>query len=475
MQPYGICLNGKLRRISRLPMQSQHPQTASMLISKPQVKGIFSKLRKSSFVQNIMVVMSGSALAQIIGVALTPLISRFFSPSDFGIFGSFIAVSGVIAAGVTLQYSQAVMLPKEKGDALNLFLVSCIVTALVSFFCLVVCLIAPGVLLNLMSAPSMWILVILIIATFVNGLNIACQAWCVRVKAFKHTSASQVVRSLSSNGAQIGFGFLRGGAMGLIISTVVADLVATFNLVRVLLQDLSVLRNSIRWKRMKQLALEYRDFPMYSASQNVVNALSSGLPVLLLTHFYGIVVAGTYAFGVRILQVPMGFVLGALRQVLFQKAGETLHQGNKLAPLYVKITLGLFCLGLLPSFVLFLWAPEIFSLIFGSQWHMAGEFARSLIVWLMFYFCNLPAVLFAQVIRIQRTIFIYDIVLLAARLTSLVLGGAYLNAWQTIMLFSLVGAVMNLFLVFLVGHAVMKREGRTDLRSIRDILIDVLP
>ena len=47
--------------------------------------------------------MSGTAAAQAIGFALTPVISRLYSPSDFGIFGSFDAVLTVVAAGVTLD------------------------------------------------------------------------------------------------------------------------------------------------------------------------------------------------------------------------------------------------------------------------------------------------------------------------------------------------------------------------------------
>jgi O-antigen/teichoic acid export membrane protein len=222
---------------------------------------------------------------------------------------------------------------------------------------------------------------------------------------------------------------------------------------------------------MRQLAKDYRDFPMYAASQNVINALSSGMPILLLTHFYGIVVAGAYAFGMRILVAPMGLVLSALRQVLFQKAGETQHQGGNLAPLYVKITAGLFAMAFVPSLVLFIWAPQLFTWIFGSQWHTAGEFARFLALWMMFVFCNLPAVLFARLIRIQRAIFIYDLVLLGARGAALMLGGLYLNELQTITLFSLVGAAMNAILIVLVGHAVMKKEGHCNWESIRNSLM----
>jgi lipopolysaccharide exporter len=444
--------------------------TSAIKASKLQAQDILAGLRKSSFVRNVLVVMSGTAAAQAIGFALTPLISRLFSPSDFGVFGSFNAVSGVIAAGVTLEYSQAIMLPKEKADALNLFCVSCFVTSAIAFLCLAACLLAPRLLMSLMSAPSAWFLVLLVLATLVNGINNSCQAWCVRVKAFKQTSVSQVIRSLSSNGAQVGFGLAKGGAAGLVISSVLADMLASLNLVRVLLSDLKTFRLDIRWGRMRQLANEYRDFPMYSASQNVINALSSGMPVLLLTHFYDIAVAGAYAFGASILVLPMGLILRSLRQVLFQKAGETQHEGGSLARLYVKTTAGLFALALLPSLVLVIWAPQLFTWIFGSQWLTAGEFATSLIIWLMFYFCNLPAVLFAKIIRIQRTIFFYDLVLLGARASALILGGLYLRAWQTIALFSLVGAVMNLFLILLVGHAVLRAEGHTSLKRIRDYM-----
>lgn len=431
---------------------------STILSTKFQLKQFLVRFRKSSFVKNVLIVMSGTAIAQAIGFALTPIISRLYSPSDFGMFGSFNSVATIIAAGVTLDYSQAIMLPKEKEDAINLFFISCLCTFAIGFLCLTFCLLAPAFLNGLMKTSGVWALALLIIATFVAGLNQSLQAWCVRVKAFKQTSASQVIRSLSSNGSQVGFGLLKSGAPGLIISGVLADILASFNLLRVILPDIKTFWQGIQWNRLKQFIMEYRDFPMYSASQNVINALSNGLPVLLLAHFYGIAVAGAYAFGMRILQVPMGFVLRALRQVLFQKASETQHQGGSLLPLYTKITFGLFAVAVFPSAVLFIWAPQLFTWIFGPQWHAAGELAGWLVLWMLFAFCNLPAVLFARLIRVQRMVFLYDLVLLFLRTIALILGGLYLNALHTIILFSVVGAAMNGILIFLVGNIVMKRE-----------------
>lgn len=427
--------------------------------SRIQIKHAFARLKKSAFIKNVLIIMSGTAMAQGIGFALTPIISRLFSPSDFGIFGSFDAVVSVVAAGVTLDYAQAIMLPKHKEEAINLFIISFLFTTIISTCCLVICSLFPSFIQGIIKAPNVWMIWLLSVAILISGVNQSCQAWCVRVKAFKQTSASQVIRSLSSNGSQIGFGFLKVGAAGLIASRVLADVLASLYLVRILKPDFLAFRHSIKWNRIKQLAKDYRDFPMYSASQNVIDALSRGLPVLLLAHFYGIVVAGAYTFGVRILQAPMGLVLSALRQVLFQKASETYSDGGRLMPLYLKITTGLFALALLPALVLFIWAPPLFTWIFGTQWHTAGEFARWLTLWLTFLFCNLPSVLFARIIRIQRTMFIFNQGVLSARFLALFIGGIYLSPLYTIMLFSVVGAIVNIICIFIVGFALKKREG----------------
>lgn len=431
-----------------------------------------SRLGKSAFLRNVLTVMFGSAAAQAVGFLLAPVISRLFSPADFGVFGAFVAVTGVIAAFVTLDYAQAIMLPKRREDAGRVFILSCLATLAVSCLCLVACLIVPGWFMGLLQTPNVWMLGLLVLAVLAGGLNASFQAWCVRIKAFKQTSASQVIRGLSANGLQVSFGFLKAGAPGLVVSSVLADILASCNLFRVVRVELQGFLTATRWGQLKSLAREYFDFPAYSATQNTLNALSTGLPVLLLTHYYGITVAGAYAFGMRLLSVPMSLVMGALRQVLFQKAGESQHEERPLAPLFLKTTLGLFALGLPPAIVLGIWAPGLFTWLFGSQWETAGEFARYLIGWMLFVLCNVPAVLFARLIRIQRTVFFYNVIILVARVLALVLGGRYLGALECIVLFSAVGAGLNLGLILLVGRAVLRREGQLSLAQLRDSLLD---
>jgi lipopolysaccharide exporter len=421
-------------------------------------KGMFSHLSQSVFVKNLSVVMTGTAVAQAIGFALSPVVSRLFTPQDFGIVGSFTAVLGVVATFVTLQYSNAIILPKEDKDAASVLAVSITCAALFSLLLLTACLVAPQAINGIMRTTGVWALALLVLATFVTGVNQSFQAWCVRSKAFKRTSASQVLRSVSSNGSQVGAGVLGLGSVGLVISAVLADVVATVNLAVTTIRDWRRLKHHVSWPHMRALATEYRDFPIYNASMNCINALSLGLPALLLTQSYGLAVTGAYAFAMRILSTPMSFVLTALRQVLLQKATEDHNQGRVLYPLYLKASCGLFAVAVLPSALIFIFAPRLFAWLFGQQWALAGEFSQSLILWLLMMFCNVPATLFARIIRIQRQMFFYDIALLIARTGSLFFGGLYVSASTTVLLYSSVGAVMNVIFIVIVGRKIQRQE-----------------
>jgi lipopolysaccharide exporter len=439
------------------------------VIGKPG-RAVFSKIKRSAFIKNLLIVMSGSALAQVLGYAVSPLISRLYSPSDFGVFGSFSAVVSVLSAILTLDYALAIMLPKAKEDAINLFMLSCFFTGIIGSLFLLVYVLAPGYFQGLLKAPFSWILILLVVGVIADGINQACQSWCVRVKAFKQTSASQVIRSLSANSTQLGLGYLKGGSFSLVFGSVLGDTLASANLARVVARDLRALRASIRWKRMRQLAKEYRDFPMYSASTNFINTLSLGLPVLLLTRYFGIATAGAYAFGVRILSAPLGLVQRALKQVLYQKASETHNAGGKLLSLYLKFTFGLLGIGLVPTLIIVIWAPAIFTWIFGSQWHTAGVFARGLILWLLFMFCNVPADLCGRIARMQRKMFLFNVVVLVLRTLSFVIGGKFLSAEGTVLLFSVVSAVLNIAFIAMIGLGLKKREGEA---AWKEILADM--
>ncbi|HNQ44016.1 MAG TPA: oligosaccharide flippase family protein [Candidatus Cloacimonadota bacterium] len=358
-----------------------------------------------------------------------------------------------------MNYSQAIILPREDHRAINLLILSFSGTLFIAVGLLLLSICMPAFILDLMKSSNGWFLVLLVIATILTGLNESLQAWCVRVKAFKNLASSQVIRSVASNGSQSALGLWKGNAFFLVSGMIFGELLASFYLTRSVLQDLVKWGREISWQGMKELGREYRDFPLYGGSKDIMNAVSMGLPVLLLSQYYGLAVAGAYAFGVRIIQIPMGFITRSLRPVLFQKASESHNQGERLFPLYLKSTAGLFTAALIPMLFFFRWAPDIFVWIFGAEWQTAGEFAKWLLLWLVLVFSGLPSVLFARITRIQGQLFVFEVVLLVSRTLVLILGGIYLHDLDTIILFSLTSAGLNIIFILIVGHIVMKEDG----------------
>jgi lipopolysaccharide exporter len=420
---------------------------------------VIQRLKRGAFLKNVFIVMTGTAAAQLITFLLTPVISWLFTPEDFGALGSFQSVLGVLSSAVTLQYAQAIMLPKVKEDATSVFFVSCLAVVFVSTLSFLICLIFPAQIMSLLNASNAWVPVLLSISVLVNGLNQSVQAWCVRRKEFKRTSTSQVIRSLSASGIWTAGGLANAGYIVLILGTVFGDLAASFSLLRGVFRDIKELVPNITWERLRCLSYEYRDFPIYSAPQNLMNAVSQGLPVLLLGYYYGIGIAGAYAFSVRFLQTPMNLVLTALQQVFFQTASETHNNDEDLFPIFVHTTCALAALAAIPSTIIFIWAPDIFGQVFGHAWREAGVYARWLMLWLFVLFCNVPANICARILRQQRKLFVFECSVVSSRLVILIAGGLFCSALQTIFLFSFVGVVLNATLILWIAILLKARSG----------------
>ena len=409
------------------------------------------------FFRNVLVVMSGTGLAQVLSFLVSPILSRLYGPVEFGCLGSFVSVSAVLGTVVTLQYSEALMLPESDEDAAKLFVASCLSAVFLTAAFTALCALSPGFWLGLLKTPELkgW-LVVIPLAALVAGLNQTLTSWCARRKAFKRTSSVLVVRSVAAGCGQTGAGLAHYGGSGLIGANLAADILASITLGRwVLRGDWTLLRKAIRSGGISSAAREYKDFPLYSTPQSFFNAVSLGAPIILLIHYYGMAIGGIYAFSVRVLQVPTSFVLTSLRQVLFQKLSEVHNSGGDLARFFTKCIWALFAVAILPAIVGCIFAPHVFAFVFGAKWFTAGEYTRWLIVWFLPGFCNLPAILLGRILRRQRTLLLFDLALLICRLAALVLGGMYLSSIHTIAIFSVIGAMFNTFLIVYVWRVLI--------------------
>jgi O-antigen/teichoic acid export membrane protein len=302
-------------------------------------------------------------------------------------------------------------------------------------------------------------LVLFPLAVAASGAAQVVQSWCIRNKRFRLTSAGQMVRSASIAVGQVALGCAGATHDGLVSGTVLGESLAAAVMSKSLRR--SGRPGSAWWhtsrRRLAVVARRYKDFPLYATPQNVLNAISQGVPVLMLAQSFGSAPAGFYALAIRLMQAPMNLVLDPLRQVLFQKATEIHHTGGDLRKLHFRATMLLFAVGLIPAAILFLLCPTLFGWFLGEQWRPAGLYGRWLTVWLFITFCNPPSGLIARILRQQRNLLFFDTFTLAIRVGILWLGARWLSAPATVAAFSVAGAALNLGLI--VWVAVLLRGG----------------
>jgi O-antigen/teichoic acid export membrane protein len=384
-------------------------------------------------------------------MAFAPLITRMYGPEAFGMLGTFMAVLAVLTPIAALTYPIAIVLPKSDADAKNLARLSAGLAVAVAFITAVVLLIGGDWIAQALSLEAIagFLLLIPLAMLFAAFQQILTQ-WLIRKKQFRVTARVAIIQALAVNSAKAGVGWFHPVGAALIVIAAVGQAFHAFLLWSGMRGRETAHPNQEKATgSVKDLAKRHRDFPMYRAPQVALNALSQSLPILMLAIFFGPAAAGFYSLGKMVLGVPSTLIGKSVGDVFYPRITEAAHNNENLPRLILKATLALAAVGLIPFGLIILLGPWIFSLVFGSEWVTAGEYARWLAVWLYFGFLNTPSVAVIAALRLQNFLLIYEIVSILARCLALYIGFSIMNSdLMAVVIFSLVGATLNIMLIF---------------------------
>lgn len=419
---------------------------------------------KSDFLKNVATVATGTASAQAVGLAFTPIITRLYGPEAYGLQGVFLSVTTLLGTVAALGYPLAIVLPRSDAQALALVRVSLHVGAIVCSITGAIFAIAGHRVLSAFSAESIAGLAMLVpAAMFLSVASNVQGGWLVRKKAFALTAKYSVYTAIVLNATKVVMGFVSPTGAVLIASNVLGS-------------AFGVLLTQIGWRRAKArltgaqpsdadsqeapsllaAAIAHRDFPLLRTPQNLINAFSRNLPTLLLSTYFGAGAAGQYSLTLSVLTKPTTLIGQSVMSVFYPRVNEAFHKGENARRLIVKATLALAATGLAPFLALVIAAPSLFGLAFGEEWVVAGEYARWLAGWIFFQYINRPAVSAIPALRLQGGLLVYEIFSTGSKVLALWVGFAmFQSALTAVALFSIVGVVAYVWLILWV----IKRSG----------------
>ena len=80
-------------------------------------RNLAARLVPGGFYHSILLLFSGTAAGQAIQVACIPLLTRLYSPEDFGTFALFVSIVSLLATISALRYEVAILLPRLESHA----------------------------------------------------------------------------------------------------------------------------------------------------------------------------------------------------------------------------------------------------------------------------------------------------------------------------------------------------------------------
>jgi len=436
---------------------------------------IFSSLiPKSQFSKNIAKMAGGTGLGQVLLVLATPILTRLYDPHEFGVFFLFVSVLGVFGVVSSLRYSFAIPLPKDDETAINLLVLSLAVVLLLS------CLIGGGLWVFwdwfvtsfkvFQLKPYFWFVPL---GVFTFGTFQVFQFWAIRKKAFGKLGYAKFYQAFAILFTQILLGIKEFGPAGLIIGQIIGQALGIFWLSRLIFGK-DKIANFANIRTVVRVARRYRKFPLVSSFSGLINTLSSEVPILFISFFFGPAVVGLYGLGYRVLQTPASLISQAIAHVFYSTAAEKIHSGVPIGTIIKSILPRLVQICFLPFVLIGLAAPELFSIIFGDQWKDAGIYAQWMSPWVFFTILSNSFSFIPSLVEKQEFDLIFHSWMLITRIIALSIGVVFQSPTLSIFLLAFFSSInLSAFIFWVMRFS--KVNIADMLRSIFDEILSMVP
>lgn len=411
-------------------------------------------IAKKKFIRNVIILASGTAAAQMVVMVLNPFITRLYGPEAYGLMGTFLAVISIITPVAALTYPIAIVLSIEDRDSRGLISLSIITTLIISVITGLFLLFFKHQIISIFSLQSLDRFLFLVpFVVFSAGILEIIEQWLIRFKQFSVSAKATFLNAIFINGGMVAFGFINPSSTVLIIFSASKQIVKAILLLVINRNYSNRFFDSLFGQRssIKELANKYRDFPLLRAPEILLNSISTNLPILLLTIFFGPKSVGFYVISLSVLGIPSQLIGKSVGDVFYPHITEAANNNESLANLVKKSTLSLAVLGFLPFSMVILFGPWLFGFVFGTEWVTAGEYARWIALWSFFGFINQPSIRALPVLSALSYHLMYTIIVLIIRVLVVTLGFYIFNSdIMVIALFGITGALLNLGLLLII-------------------------
>ncbi|MFA0337319.1 lipopolysaccharide biosynthesis protein [Vibrio breoganii] len=405
---------------------------------------------EKDIINKILTVLTGGVLAQIITLAFTPLITRIYSPEEFGVFSQVSQLSSFIVPLLTLSLPLSIVKQDVNCGLLEVCL-SIVKVALTIFVFLNLIVIVVDYTFDMSN-------VTFYMAMFI-ALNVAIQESLmyvlIRKQYYKIRSIVLIIQALVISFLKLSIGKIDASFFSLFISTLIGySLLNSFVFI--------YLRTQVARKKkasLLDLMSNNMDLIKYRTPQSLISNLNILLPILAISYYYTTAEAGMYALARTVLVMPATILGKSISDVFYPRFSDKYKQRKGIISELKAISLIIFCISFAFVTFMLLSSDWLFEFIFGKEWSNAGVYAKWVSVWVLFNIINKPFVALIPVFRMEKYFLKNSFLNLAITVVAIIIGSQlYSEASDLVLILSIMTTFPQLIIMLLTTREVLKYE-----------------
>ncbi|WP_185080499.1 lipopolysaccharide biosynthesis protein [Enterococcus gallinarum] len=331
---------------------------------------MIDKLKKSPMVQLTV----WSLLGQFFTFILSPVTTRIFSAEQFGFYTLISSVVSMVMPVLSLKFDSLIVSEKDEKDsfialkisAITIFILSAVTVIMYKIYC-----VYSNMELSLIQIVLIYSILII---TGISNIGVAVSN---RYENYNLIGKYNFLRLLAQNILLVVLGLLHFSVNGMLLSLLLGNFLGFINLMKIVPYK-EIRKSYIRNNEMKDFFLRNTEMIKYSFPAHFVNSMSYTIFNFLITALYGTETFGYYSLSFRILGMPLVLITSNMAKVFMKNSADEWNEYKSVEKNLKKYTIILIGIAVPFSILLFVFSPFFFSLLFGRNWIVTGNYVRIL-------------------------------------------------------------------------------------------------
>ena len=415
-------------------------------------------MKRHGIVGEAATLAGGNILAQDIALASYFVLTRIYSPDDYGLFNIFYSYIEVLIIFSTCKYELATVVAADEGEAAAVARFALRMNAIVSGALLGVALLlwlSGWLPANL--RPLGWMVLLVPPMVFFCGTSRVYSFLYNRLHRYRQIALSDNVGAATGALLKIGLGLLGMAPAGLPVGTVLGQAAANINY-RIGLHRRPMPATTAADRR--EAALRHANFPKFVATKDLVNTLSANLPFLWAAACFGRAEVGLFGLALTFTLQPVNLLSNAFERVLYARTAESVRERRPIGSTLRRFLLAINAAAVPVCVAAWFVAEPVFAFCFGSRWQGCGPYVQALLPWALLAFNSAVLAFVSNVFGTQRVEFFFFVAMLVLRAAAIYAGIRMGNFLLTIRMFAVASAAVHAALLVWYLWQV-RRYGRT--------------